>query len=377
MQKLHISIGTKTENAAMATVFKTQTVNFSELETTLKGHNYSLISWKIDPEKHENEYNRRRKSDNFESAAGIVIDIDEGLSIDEARLRLETAKINYALITSKSHQKDKKDKGPENRFHILVFFDKVTTSARKYQSAFGKMRTLFPEMDESVKDLARFIFSSPEDAEFYTFFDGEYLEIDSLSDNEYLESYTKPNIKRKIWEFDLDLEVMLSDGKLVKVAEIDEKHPIFCPREEHTDDNPSAFVQYIEDRDQFMIHCSGCGWMGWSRTTLFEYQLSMKMDNFYFCGKDILEIGVLDEHLFVKNFCQNAFNILLDARTREQQAMAFEQLVENRRLKNLNLVEYVAHPSVDEWSYDVHLKTGNVEVKIPPRAAEIEDNEFI
>ncbi|MCH8286476.1 hypothetical protein IIB79_08120 [candidate division KSB1 bacterium] len=319
MKKHHISLGFKTEDARLATAFQTKTVNFSELETTLKSHNYSLISWKIDPEKHENEYNRRRKSDNFESASGIVVDIDDGLSIAEARQRLETAKLNYALITSKSHQKDKKDKGPEDRFHILVFFNKVTTSAEKYKSAFGKMRALFPEMDESVKDLARFIFSSPEDAEFYSFLDGEYLDIDSLVENSYLEGYTKPNTERKIWEFDLNLEVMLSDGKLVKVAEIDEKHPIFCPREEHTDDNPSAFVQYIEDRDKFMILCSGCGWMGWSKTTLFEYSLNMKMENFYFCGKDILEMGVSDEHFFATKLCQDAFNYLVDASGKEQQ----------------------------------------------------------
>ncbi|MCH8286477.1 hypothetical protein IIB79_08125 [candidate division KSB1 bacterium] len=37
----------------------------------------------------------------------------------------------------------------------------------------------------------------------------------------------------------------------------------------------------------------------------------------------------------------------------------------------------MAHPSVDEFAYSVNLETGNVEVKIPPRAVEIEDNEFI
>ena len=130
-----------------------------------------------------------------------------------------------------------------------------------------------------------------------------------------------------IWEFDLDLEVMLSDGKLVKVAEIDAKHPIFCPREEHRDDNPSAFVQYIEDRDKFNIHCSGCGWKGWSKTTLFEYQLSMNMDNFYFFGKDILEMGVSDEHFFATKLSLDAFNILVDARVKAQQAMAFERVL--------------------------------------------------
>ncbi len=377
MNEHQISLANKTGNAKKVTDFKTQSVKLPELEMTLKSHNFSLISWKIDPDNHDNGYNRRRKADNFESASGVVIDIDDGLTIAEARQRLETGNLNHVLITSKSHQKAKGDKGVQDRYHILVFFNKVTISAEKYQGAFGKLRSIFPEMDTSVKDLARFIFASPDDAEYFEFFEGEFFDIDSIADDDYLTTFTQPDNERKIWEFDLDLEVKLSDGRKVKVSDIDGKHPICCPRDEHKDENPSAFVQYLEDRDKFMINCSACGWTGWSKTTRFQSTINKGMEDFYFCGKDVLEMGLSDDAFFATKLKQEAFNIIVDARTKEQQEAAFEHLVENRRLKNFSQVEYITDPSADKSGYSVNHEKGSVEVKIPPRPVETKDNEFI
>ena len=103
MKKVKLSLAPKTLDASKSVKFRSETVEFENLEKTLKSQNYSLINWKIDEDLKGQVCNRYRKADYFESSSGIVIDIDSGLKIDAAADRLKKLGLNYIIITSKSH----------------------------------------------------------------------------------------------------------------------------------------------------------------------------------------------------------------------------------------------------------------------------------
>jgi hypothetical protein len=128
MSSINISIAPKTYEGNKASYFKTTRTNINDMETLLKNHNYSLIKWSIAEDKRENEYNRKRNARYFESDSGIIVDIDEGLTIVGAIDKLKSNSLNYIIITSKSHQIQKKDSLAQDRYHILLFFQKETKS---------------------------------------------------------------------------------------------------------------------------------------------------------------------------------------------------------------------------------------------------------
>jgi len=74
-----LSLADKNINGDQNKWFKSENVLFADLENTLKSHNYSTITWT----------DGNRKSDNFHFATGFVVDIDNGLTIQEAENRLK------------------------------------------------------------------------------------------------------------------------------------------------------------------------------------------------------------------------------------------------------------------------------------------------
>ena len=85
MNKLTLSLAPRTLDARNAYQFRSETIDLDKMEEVVKSYNYSLISWKTD----NNSHYRHRKIENFESASGIVIDIDDGMTIDDAEKRLQ------------------------------------------------------------------------------------------------------------------------------------------------------------------------------------------------------------------------------------------------------------------------------------------------
>jgi len=89
MEQIRISIKQKDYDGSHNKYFKSLIVLRTDLEDFFKTFNYSLITWTKDETKRQEEYNRGREKATFESASGLVIDIDENLSIEEAQYILE------------------------------------------------------------------------------------------------------------------------------------------------------------------------------------------------------------------------------------------------------------------------------------------------
>ena len=158
-----LSLAPKNLVAALNTIFNFVSVPLADLESTVKENNFSTIQWK----------DGIRNKKNFISASGFVVDQDEGFTIEEAEKLLQDEGINYALITSRNHTAE------NHRFHIILPFNRKVLSLKNYESiANNIVNTLFPTSDPSVCDGGRFLFHSPEDAIYKSWFEGGNYNVD-------------------------------------------------------------------------------------------------------------------------------------------------------------------------------------------------------
>ncbi len=160
---LFLSLGPKNYDGSLNTIFRVESVPIANLEETLKTNNYSTLIWK----------NGIRNKDNFSSASAFVVDQDEGFTIEEAEKLLQDEGINYALITSRNHTDE------NHRFHIILPFNRKVLSLKNYETiANNIVNTLFPTSDPSVCDGGRFLFHSPDDAIYKSWFEGGNYNVD-------------------------------------------------------------------------------------------------------------------------------------------------------------------------------------------------------
>lgn len=160
---LFLSLGPKNYDGSLNTIFRVELVPIANLEETLKTNNYSTLIWR----------NGFRNKDNFSSASAFVVDQDEGFTIEEAEKLLQDEGINYALITSRNHTEE------NHRFHIILPFNRKVLSLKNYETiANNIVNTLFPTSDPSVCDGGRFLFHSPDDAIYKSWFEGGNYNVD-------------------------------------------------------------------------------------------------------------------------------------------------------------------------------------------------------
>ncbi len=381
MEQIKISIKQKDYDGSHNKYFKSLTVQRNDLEDFFKTFNYSLITWKIDNNKKDKEYNRGREDATFESASGLVVDIDENLSIKEAKYLLEEKEYNYVIITSRNHQKDTTKKGEfspaQDRYHIVLFFNRDVTDPDEYSSAYSFISKLFPNLDSSCKSRDRFLFGSPEDAKYYSWFEGKDIDVDRI-ESEHRDFLNTPVAEKKnVFEFEIDREVGLGSGKVAKVKDITTKQPCHCLRPEHPDQNPSAFIKYDTEKDKWLSYCSSCGYVGWSRLTKTEYELNSQMQHFYYLGKDIYEMGIAEDKFFLTKNSEKNFFYTIGADSKDKQESALKNLIKSRRLRTLTRVDYVGNPGIEKSNYSVDLSDGLITVNIAAIGVDVIDNSFI
>lgn len=377
MNKISISVAPRDE----IEYFKSVDVTVDEFENKFKSFNYSLINWQIDPEEKENELNRKRLGERFDSAIGLIVDIDEGLSISNAISKLKEHNLNHVIITSRTHKKDKIRKRKfsiaQDRYHIILLFDKIVNDPLLYNSIYNFINRIFPNRDPHCTDLARFMFPSPQDAEYHSWFEGGNINVDEIRVQE-LDFLNMPiGEEKNLWEFDVETEVTLSKGRVVRVVDIKDKQPCHCLRPEHPDQNPSAFIKYDSDKDKWMSYCSGCGYTGWSKLTKTDYEVYKQMQHFYYLGKDIYEMGIAEDKFFLTKNSEKNFLYTIGAEKKENQENALKNLIKNRRLRTLTRVDYVGNPNVNESCYSVNTSDGIITVDIAAIRPDVIDNKFI
>lgn len=146
-------------------------------------------------------FKKARLQEDFLSTDFLVLDIDSGLTIQEAEKRIEEANMTCLAVPSTSHT-------PENhRFRLILPLSRTITKIEEFITSMQDLSEAFPEADPScLTDSARYYFSGTLDDGFW--YEGNLLEP------------TKPKeeVKSKVERFDAtsSTKVDLSVAEIVK-----------------------------------------------------------------------------------------------------------------------------------------------------------------
>lgn len=123
--------------------------------------------------------NNHRTNENFRGSHYVGLDFDEGMTLEEAKFRF--SKYHHIIATSKSHQKEKKNKRtgavkpPCDRFRVILKTEKYIDNPDDFKATVSKLMEVFPDADPQCKDAARFFYASPEVVSYK--FDGETIPV--------------------------------------------------------------------------------------------------------------------------------------------------------------------------------------------------------
>lgn len=113
-------------------------------------------------------FKEARLKDDFISTDFLVLDIDSGLTIQEAEARIEEAKITALCLPSTSHR-------PEaHRYRLIFPLSRPITKVDEFVASMEDLMEAFPESDPACKDWARAYFAGTLDDGFW--YEGELLE---------------------------------------------------------------------------------------------------------------------------------------------------------------------------------------------------------
>lgn len=143
MKKVTVSISEHiTEN------FKSYVIPFNKMVDLVKSKfNYSAGTFK----------DNYRNADNYLNYSDLIIlDVDDGKSIDEARIIFEP--FDYIIATTKSHQKEKNGKICD-RFRVILPTEKpINLNKTDYSKMMNEVFKDYPFVDTVCKDSSRFYF---------------------------------------------------------------------------------------------------------------------------------------------------------------------------------------------------------------------------
>ena len=142
-----------------ASVYKDPNVKKIIEFNTMEELSQIVCDYHIAPALFHNDY--RRAANAYEINI-LVLDFDDGLTIQEAKNRLDNLKLSYVIGTSKSHQKDKGGKVCD-RFHVFIPLRAPIRNTQDYAAtwlAFSEKH--FPEADRACKDISRLFCRSRE-----------------------------------------------------------------------------------------------------------------------------------------------------------------------------------------------------------------------
>jgi hypothetical protein len=360
---IELSLAPK-EYSGKATNYIPTEVSVSSLEKTFKSHNYSPIHWS----------GNYRLAKNFIKAVGFCLDIDDGMTIDEALIILKQHNLNFALVTTRSHKSEK------HRFRILIPFNQFILSLEHYKRSAQALNELFSaKCDSTVFDGARQLFGSPDDAIYYDNWSGVDFEVTSfISNDNSLDILPHLNIekggKEQITDsWDDSTVLKRADGHNLYGNEITEKTRLFCPF--HKDETPSAFADYSEKSNNWYIHCKSCGQTFWK--TELTNPLEERCAPYWSHTSKIYEMGIIGDAYHFKEIGEKKFQTFVEAKNKQSQSEAYEWLLKHHHISNVQRIDYLGDPLAASHTFEVKKDEGLIEVKYRALPVEIQDNQFI
>jgi hypothetical protein len=201
-----------------------------------------------------------RRSVNFKATDILAIDIDAGMTLDEAMGNDIVKRYASLIYTTASHSPDR------HRFRLVFALPRTITDGKELRAA---TRSLARRLggDMSAIDPARVFYGSTNckyeicgseiSTEFLTdlIADGKAVLVSDLAAHNDLTSATRS--KQKV---ERDLVLTASNGAMSKISSFQSKETVYCPF--HQDKTASAFVA-INDKGSTYLYCSTCGLTRW------------------------------------------------------------------------------------------------------------------
>lgn len=100
-----------------------------------------------------------RSIDNFIESYFMALDIDEGVTIEEAQNRLKG--LSHIIAPTRNHKREKNGKVAD-RFRIVLTLDNPVRDKNDYYTTYAELLRLFPEADRACQDPARMFYPSKE-----------------------------------------------------------------------------------------------------------------------------------------------------------------------------------------------------------------------
>jgi putative DNA primase/helicase len=241
---------------------------WEKLPTITQSMSYSAIEF----------LNNIRKSEYFFEAHMIILDIDDGMTIKEALVRF--APYFGMIATTKSHQKSEKNGKPivkQDRFRVILFLEKPITDPKIFKTVMTNLITKVGA-DQACKDLARFYFENPSQLHWWLK-GGSYFDItpymtevkkktqrvkNAPSNTKAITTTTKQYVViEDNWEIQSEDGTTATAIEWREELEIGDKQIVHCPFPEHSDSNPSAFIEKKENGSLF-VYCNSCTRKGWN-----------------------------------------------------------------------------------------------------------------
>lgn len=140
--KMKISIGENNKD------FIAKDVNGnSALDYVITKHDYSFGIFK----------DNKRKNENFIEAHAFGLDFDGGMKISEAKYEFRDYK--HIIAPTRNHRKEKAGV-VDDRFRVILFFDKIVTNSTVYTNTIKSFIEKYPQADAACKDPARMFYKS-------------------------------------------------------------------------------------------------------------------------------------------------------------------------------------------------------------------------
>jgi len=241
---------------------------WNKLPNITQSRSYSAIEFR----------NNIRKSEYFLKAHLIILDFDDGMSINEA---LEKFTSFFGMVaTTKSHQlsvKNGKPIEPRDKFRVILFLENSITDPKVFKTVMTNLITEFGA-DQACKDLARFYFPSPIQQHWWLDKATDYFnivpymtEVKKMPAPRKVSSISKAvtTTKSDYVVIEDDWEIVSDDGTTATALEwrtalkVGEKYTVHCPFPNHNDTNPSAFMEK-KDENSLFAYCNSCTIKGWN-----------------------------------------------------------------------------------------------------------------
>lgn len=102
---------------------------------------------------------RKRQISNLTRIQLCVLDVDDGCTLDRAKVEFEP--FRHIIATSRSHQKEKNGVVCD-RFRVVLFLDSEVTNDQDFKATWETAAKRWSFIDKACKDSSRFFYPSPE-----------------------------------------------------------------------------------------------------------------------------------------------------------------------------------------------------------------------